>query len=144
MNNYEKALEFGHEWLALASDMPPDVNINNIDTRSDLLHKLVDSAYFASKCQDFEKFTRELLKVLIVEHNLGKTDMKKILDCYSNLTHSQLTNGNCKKGLKTFKNIKFFNLNSMDTSDVKEALDSEQSSKVFSILYSGKDYFKIE
>ena len=136
VKKFKKAFKYGSEWLKLAPELAVYSNHESRSQKFSVLLAMEDLSRRFRKNEIEEQCLREMLKIIIIRYNKGEETRDKVLESYIELITIQIGNKNSKKALKTFKNIKFFNLYSMNPEDVREALYEEDIIKNFPILHS--------
>ena len=127
LGEYELVIKYGQkpmEWL--------DSFKEKLETQT--IYSMMDCLIVASRqLKRFEEsivYEKERLKVIIKSYNSGesvkddKTPIKKLdlLHCYISLIDSQIRCKHFEDALKSFKKVKLFKLDSLDTHDVNESM----------------------
>jgi tetratricopeptide (TPR) repeat protein len=127
IGEYELVLEYGKkpmEWLdSFKEKMGTDIIYYLIDC-------LITASFVLKRFEESIVYQKERLKVIIKGYNSGesvkkdKTPIKKLdlLHCYMYLIDSQIRCKHFEDALKSFKRIKLFKLDSIDSDDVEESM----------------------
>ena len=127
LGEYELVLEYGQkpmEWLDSFKDKM------GTDTIYYLIDCLITASFVLKRFEESIVYQKERLKVIIKAYNSGepvkkdKTPIKKLdlLHCYMYLIDSQIRCKHFEDALKSFKRIKLFKLDSIDSDDVEESM----------------------
>ena len=127
LGEYELVLEYGQkpmEWLDSFKEKM------GTDTIYYLIDCLITASFILKRFEESIVYQKERLKVIIKAYNSGesvkkdKTPIKKLdlLHCYMYLIDSQIRCKHFEDALKSFKKIKLFKLDSIDSDDVEESM----------------------
>ena len=127
LGEYELVLEYGQkpmEWLDSFKEKM------GTDTIYYLIDCLITASFVLKRFEESIVYQKERLKVIIKAYNSGesvkkdKTPIKKLdlLHCYMYLIDSQIRCKHFEDALKSFKRIKLFKLDSIDSDDVEESM----------------------
>ena len=127
LGEYELVLEYGQkpmEWLDSFKEK------KGTDTIYYLIECLITASFVLKRFEESIVYQKERLKVIIKAYNSGesvkkyKTPIKKVdlLHCYMYLIDSQIRCKHFEDALKSFKKIKLFKLDSIDSDDVEESM----------------------
>ena len=118
LKKYEKAIEYGQKSLDIGLKIPLSHTINT-------LVAMRISASNLKRYQDASKYAKEMLKLNIVRCNEKIIPRSSLLVSYVTLIDQQMKEGNIRGAKKTIKNLKVFNLNSIDPNDVLVSMNPE-------------------
>ena len=127
LGEYELVLEYGQkpmEWLDSFKEKM------GTDTIYYLIDCLITASFVLKRFEESIVYQKERLKVIIKAYNSGepvkkdKIPIKKLdlLHCYMYLIDSQIRCKHFEDALKSFKRIKLFKLDSIDSDDVEESM----------------------
>ena len=129
LKKYEKAIEYGQKSLDIGLKIPLSHTINT-------LVAMRISASNLKRYQDASKYAKEMLKLNIVRCNEKIIPRSSLLVSYVTLIDQQMKEGNIRGAKKTIKNLKVFNLNSIDPNDVLVSMNPEWYETLLPLLLS--------
>ena len=123
LKKYEKTIEYGQKSLDIELKKPLTQTINT-------LVAMRISASNLKRYQDASKYAKEMLKLNIVRCNEKIIPRTSLLISYVTLIDQQMKEGNIRGAKKTIKNLKIFDLNSIDPNDVLVSMKKEGYEKL--------------
>ena len=118
LKKYEKTIEYGQKSLDIELKIPLTHTINT-------LVAMRISASELKRYPDASKYAKEMLKLNIVRCNEKIIPRTSLLISYVTLIDQQMKEGNIRGAKKTIKNLKIFDLNSIDPNDVLVSMKNE-------------------
>ena len=127
LGEYELVLEYGQKPMQWLDSFKEKMGT---DTIYYLIGCLITASFVLKRFEESIVYQKERLKVIIKAYNSGepvkkdKTPIKKLdlLHCYMYLIDSQIRCKHFEDALKSFKRIKLFKLDSIDSDDVEESM----------------------
>ena len=128
LNDYENALEYGKKSLE------HDIQANEYfetQAKRRVLEIMRDASLLFQKKQDAMKYAKEIVKLDVIRCNKKKIEQFYLLQSYHNLIELQIVNCDFKSAQKTInKHLSFFNLDSIDPSEVLVSLEKRDYGKI--------------
>ena len=131
--NHEKTIEYGQKTLDSGLQLK-----KSFGPKVDILDVMCESSNILGRYQDASKYAKELLKIQIVRYNRKEIATHDLLISYSNLLDHQIKEKNMIGAKKTIKNLKIFNLNSIDSNDVLVSMNKEGLKNLLPLSYQLK------